>query len=639
MALAERVRQKLDSLPVSPGVYVFLGKDAEVLYVGKARSLRNRVRSYFTEGGSDDRYFIALLEHQLEDIETYVVETEKEAALLENHLIKQHKPRYNFKLRDDKDFLSLKLDPQASWPRLEVVRRPKPDGARYFGPYHSATAARQTLRLVNRFFQLRTCTDTEMDARVRPCLQYQIRRCPGPCVLDVDRDEYADQVRLVGLFLDGRHDELVHDLEERMARAASTYEYERAAIYRDQLRAVERAREDQRVSTVKNVDQDVIGLHREADHGEIALLRIRNGRLVGVRTFDLKGLRIPDDEIVAAFVREYYEDGTFIPDEVILPYEIELMEGLAEVFSEARKKKMAVMMPRRGARVKLLEMARDNAAHAFKEKARAREDIEERLDEVQRRLRLPRLPHRIECVDVSHTAGEDTVAAVVALLDGAPDRKRYRSFNVEGVEAGDDYGAMYQVLARRFKRGRAKERGWELPDLFVVDGGKGQLNVALTALRDLDLTDLPVVALAKEKETAYGDKVVDRVYLPGQKNPIALRESSAALQMLALARDEAHRASNLHRTRKGQRRKLRSELDEIAGIGPTTRRKLLSALGSVRAVALADEEALVRAGASQKQAQAIHRVFHAPAPTLPTTGDADQAEAVAVENAFAEVEG
>jgi excinuclease ABC subunit C len=636
VALAERVRQKLDSLPVSPGVYVFQGKAGEVLYIGKARSLRNRVRSYFTEGGSDDRYFIALLEHQLEDIETYVVETEKEAALLENHLIKQHKPRYNFKLRDDKDFLSLRLDPEVSWPRLEVVRRPKPDGARYFGPYHSATAARQTLRIVNRFFQLRTCTDTELESRIRPCLQYQIRRCPGPCVLEVDRAEYSDQVRLVGLFLDGRHDELVHDLEERMQSAASVYEYERAAIYRDQLRAVSRAREDQRVSTVKDVDQDVIGLHREADHGEIALLRIRNGRLVGVRTFDLKALRIPDDEIVAAFVREYYEDGTFVPDELVLPHEIELMEGLAELLSDARKKKMVILVPKRGARLKLVEMANDNAAHAFKEKSRAREDIEQRLDDVQRRLRLPRLPRRIECVDVSHTGGQDTVAAIVALADGAPDRKRYRSFNVEGVEPGDDYGAMYQVLARRFRRGREKQRGWELPDLFVVDGGKGQLNVALTAARDLELRDLPIVALAKEKETAYGDKVVDRVYLPGQKNPIALRESSAALQMLALARDEAHRASNLHRTRKGRSRKLRSELDDIPGIGPRTRRRLLTELGSIRGVALADEEALVRAGASRRQAHAIHRVFHAPAaPTTPV--EADQAENAAVENAFAEI--
>ena len=530
------VQEKLKTLPPSPGVYVFRGAEHAALYVGKARSLRSRVRSYFQAGGSDQRYFIAFLDQYLVDIETFVVETEKEAALLENQLIKELQPRFNFKLRDDKEFLSLRLDGKATWPRLEVVRRPKQDGSSYFGPYHSATSARQTLRLVNRFFQLRTCTDADFRSRTRPCLQYQIKRCLGPCVYDVPRDEYVDQVRLVGLFLDGRHDELVNDLERRMTAAAKALEYERAAVYRDQIRSVTRARETQRVTDVRDTDQDVVGLFRQADQAEVAVLMVRGGRLVGVRTFPLKAVTLPDDEIVAAFVGEYYAVGAFLPDELVLPMEIEAMSGLAEVLSDRRGRRVRVLAPKRAAKARLVRMAMDNAQHAFLEKARAREDIEERLAHLQKRLRLPTPPRRIECIDVSHTGGDDTVAAVVALADGSPDRSRYRSFNIKRAKQGDDYGAMYEALARRFRRGRDREQGWDLPDLLVVDGGKGQLNAALAALRDLGVSELPVVALAKEKDTKRGEKVVDRVYTPGAKNAVNVRESNPALQMLALAR-------------------------------------------------------------------------------------------------------
>jgi excinuclease ABC subunit C len=634
--IPESVRAKLEALPASPGVYVFRDRTGGVLYVGKARSLRSRVRSYFAERSGDDRYFVALLEEELGDVETFVVATEKEAALLENQLIKEHQPRYNVKLRDDKDYLSLRLDPRASWPRLEVVRRPRPDGARYYGPYHSATSARQTLRLVNRFFQLRTCTDAELKSRTRPCLQFQIKRCPAPCVFDVPRDQYDEQTRLVGLFLDGRHDELVRDLAAKMDAAAERQDYELAAVYRDQLRSVDRVREEQNVSTVKNVDQDVIGMFRQADQAELAVLMVRSGKLVGVRTFDLKRVRLPNDETIASFVREYYEDGSFVPQEVVLPVEIEAMAGLAEVLTERRGARVQVLVPRRGPRASLSRMAQENAAHAFAEKARAREDVAERLAQLQRRLHLERPPHRIECIDVSHSAGDDAVAAVVALEDGAPDRKRYKSFVVKRAARGDDYGAMHEVLSRRFRRARRGDGGWEAPDLLVVDGGKGQLNVALAALRDLELGGVPVVALAKEKETALGNKLVDRVYLPGRKNPIALRESSPALQVLALARDEAHRASNLHRKRKSKKRTLSSELDGVPGVGVKTRNRLLAALGSVRAVRDADIDTLRAAGATLRQAQAIVAAL---GPSLSTEAHdlgraAADAERSAIENAF-----
>lgn len=622
------VRAKLDTLPTAPGVYLFRDGEGRVLYVGKARSLRSRVRSYFQPSSSDERAFVARLDREVEDLETYVVDGEKEAALLENQLIKRHRPRYNIKLRDDKDYLSLRLDPRAPWPRLEVVRRPRPDGALYFGPYHSASSARQTLRLVNRHFQLRTCTDGDFRSRSRPCLQYQIRRCPAPCVLEVDREAYGEQVRNVALFLEGRHDELVDQLERRMREASDALEFELASVYRDQLQAVERVREDQRVAVVRDVDQDVIGLFRQGDQAEVAVLQVRHGKLVAVRTFDLDAVSLPDAELVASFVAEYYERSSFVPDEVLLPAPVEAMDGLAEMLGDRRGKRVRMTVPQRGAPVRLVRMASDNAAHSFREKRRAETNVDERLAALQARLDLPRPPRHIECIDVSHLGGEQTVSSIVALRDGAPDRARYRSFHVREVSGGDDYGAMREVLSRRFRRGRQGEQGWELPDLLVVDGGKGQLGVAQAVLEDLGMEEVPIAALAKEKENVRGETLADRVYVPGRKNPLPVR-STPALAMLALARDEAHRASNALREKLGKRARFQSRLDAVPGVGPKTRRKLLSALGSMRAVEQADEATLVNAGATRKQARAIRDVLGAPAPTDDATD-----EQQAVDNAF-----
>lgn len=641
------VQQKLDLLPASPGVYLFKDAKGEVVYIGKASSLRNRVRSYF-QSTSDTRYFIATLANEIGDLETFVTASEKEAALLENHLIKEHHPRYNVKLRDDKEYMSLRLDPKAAWPRLEVVRKPRADGAQYFGPYHSASAARQTLRVVNRHFQLRTCTDTDFASRKRPCLQYQINRCAGPCVLPVDRAQYDEQVNDVALFLNGRHDELVQQLGARMKDAATEQNYEQAALHRDQIRAIETSREQQRVAVANVIDQDVVGMHRQAEDVEIAVLMIRSGKLVGVRTYALDHVRLPDAEVVASFVAEYYARGSYVPDEILFPLELDAIEGLAALLAERREDKRApqVLVPKRGTRAKLIAMATENAAHAFREKSRAKTDIDEKLGQVMKRLRLSKLPRRIECIDISHTSGTDTVAAVVALLNGEPDRKRYKSFHVKRVSGGDDYGAMYEVLTRRLRRGREQQEGWELPDLLLVDGGKGQLNVAIAAMRDMGVTDLAVAGLAKEKENVLGDKLVDRIYLPGQKNSIALREGSSALHFLALARDEAHRSSNFIRQKLGKRKRLRSGLEDVSGVGPTTRKNLLRTLGSLKAVRLASAEELLAAGATKAQAKAIRAHFGAVegAPsseatgTSPLTVDAETSQLVAeneaVEHAF-----
>jgi excinuclease ABC subunit C len=708
--LPDVVTQKLDALPAQPGVYLFKDKKAAVVYVGKAKSLRSRVRSYFQEAHGDERAFIPVLQRTIGDLETIVTANEKEATILENNLIKEYRPRYNVKLRDDKDFITLRLaalsaphdtsaGPRVSdavvpgglaetleasdvddredadaaqWPRLEVVRRPTPDGARYYGPYHSATSARRTLHLVNKHFQLRTCSDVEFASRKRPCLQHQIKRCPAPCVLKVDRAFYGEQVDAVGKFLDGRHDELSRELDGKMKQAAREMRFELAAVYRDQLRAIAKVREEQRVVTIDDVDRDVLGFYREGELVEIALLYVRAGKLADVATYSIKQAEIPDEEIVAAFLAQHYgsslaksaeEDDAgaplvLVPDEVILPREPEGVEGISEWLGERAGHKVALLFPKRGHRVDLLAMANDNACHSFAEKQRRTDDVQDRLRDLQERLRLPSLPRRIECCDISHLGGGDTVGAVVAMSDGELDKKRYRTFNVRGDavrdQAGqinDDYGAMYEVLARRFRRaimasseasdangkeaeGRAADgpnRGdvdagrrdgeWDLPDLFVVDGGRGQLAVAIAAAHDLGLHDLPIVALAKEREFPMGDgpagardKVADRVYLPGQKNPIPLKSTTTSLFLLARMRDEAHRFSNRARMRIGKKRRFGTPLDEVKGLGEEAKRALLTHIGNFAAIRAADDSTLLSVpGITPRHVRALRAAFLPPA--------------------------
>ena len=620
--LPEVVEAKLRELPPQPGCYLFKDKSGTVIYIGKAKSLRSRVRSYFLEGSTDQRYFIPLLRRLLGDVETVVVGSEKEAAILENALIKEHKPRFNVKLRDDKEFLSLRLDASVAFPRLEVVRRAAADKARYFGPYPSATSARRTLHLINKHFQLRPCTDADMAARKRPCLQHQIKRCPAPCVLEVDRDDYLAQVKAVALFLDGRHDELSGELEQRMKSASAALKFELAGVYRDQLRAVSLVRESQRLVGEVGVDQDVVGLYREGELVELSMMYVRGGRVTDTATFSWKKVEIDDDEVVSSLLRDYYaEDGAgaagALPDEVLLPLLPEGVDGVAEWLSERRGKRVSVLFPQRGRKAHLLSLAAENAQHAFREKKRERDDVESRLAEIQEKLRLQTLPRRIECVDISHLGGQDTVGAVVALLDGRPDKKRYRVFHVAAATGGDDYTAMHEVLSRRFGRAagamsEADAAKWSLPDLFVVDGGRGQLGVALAAARDLGLHDLAIVGLAKERENVAGETMVDRVYLPGQKNGIPLKRESSALFFLARARDEAHRFSNAAREKLGKGRRIRTPLDDVKGLGAATKRALLTEFGSAAKVIDATDEALLAVKGVSKRHVAALRAHAAP---------------------------
>src|SRR3954469_978588 len=517
----------LEALPTAPGVYIMKDARGKPIYIGKAAVLRNRVRQYFQPASGDSRDFVPLLDGIVVDIETVITSNEKEALLLENTLIKKHQPRFNVNLKDDKNYLVLRLDPEAEWPRLEVVRRLGEDRAYYFGPYHSGTSCREALRVVNRHFQLRTCTDHVLHNRRRPCLQYQIKRCPGPCVLPVSREAYGEQVRDVRLFLDGKSDELLDRLRSRMKDAAGRMEFEVAADIRDQVRALEVTLEEQQVVSADFVDQDLIGYHREGIALELAVMSIRGGKLTGSRTFSFTGQEFPDAELISSFVGLYYDMGASVPDEVLLPIEIEDAALKAEWLTEqrasqaaagARRRKVEVLVPQRGDRRKLIDLGRKNAAASFATRRNARADTELALGKLQKRLKLPRLPRTIECYDVSHIQGFATVASMVVFVDGRPEKARYRTYKVQARASGgartdrknDDFASMYEVLSRRFRRAKQAEVGqddvaWKLPDLIVIDGGKGQLGMALAAARDVGIDvrpgiGLPIVGLAKERE-------------------------------------------------------------------------------------------------------------------------------------------
>ncbi|MCA1826374.1 MAG: excinuclease ABC subunit UvrC, partial [Myxococcales bacterium] len=417
--LSEAVTAKLESLPAQPGVYIMKDKAGEVVYVGKAVSLRSRVMQYFQERTGDTRAFIPFLEDLLGDIEVMITRSEKDAVLLENELIKKHRPRFNVRLRDDKNFISLRLSTTHPYPRLEVVRRVRKDGARYFGPFASASSIRETLSIVNRHFQLRTCTDQVMTNRRRPCLQYQIKRCPAPCVYNVAQDDYRRSVEEVALFLEGKADELTSQLHGRMKGAASQLEFERAAQLRDQLHAIERSLEKQRTVLADRLDQDVLGFHREGPALEVHMLFFRNGRLTGARSFFFSRQEFPTEQLLESFLDQYYESGAFIPKELLLPLQLDLSEVW---LSEKKGERIRIHVPERGEKVRLVEMAMENARHNFEERAKTQKSKLEALERLQARLRLPRLPRRIECYDISTFQGQLTVGSQVVFTDGEPDK-------------------------------------------------------------------------------------------------------------------------------------------------------------------------------------------------------------------------
>jgi excinuclease ABC subunit C len=647
--ISDRLQEILARVPTDPGVYLMKDRKGRIIYVGKATNLKARVRSYFNR--TDTRDFVPLLGRILGDIETVIVNNEKEALLLENNLIKQHQPRFNVKLADDKNFLVLRLDPKAHYPRLEVTRRLGTDGAKYFGPYHSATSCRATLAVVNRHFKLRTCTDHVLRSRKRPCLQYQIKRCDAPCVYPVPSEEYGKQVQDVSLFLEGKDDELLRRLNTRMREAAGDQKYEIAGAVRDQIRALERTLEEQRVVSADMRDQDVFGLYREGDLVEIVVMSVRNGKLLGRRNFSLKGQEFPTQEILSSFVSLYYDLGAYIPDEVLLPEPVEDLATKAEWLSEKRAERrgVEVLVPQRGPRRDLMVLAQKNAASSFVTRRDKSRDAEAAMEKLQQRLSLKRLPKRIECFDISHIQGTATVASMVVFLDGEPAKAEYRTFKVKSA-TNDDFASMYEVLSRRFRRSKTaianeSQKGWVVPDLLVIDGGKGQLSTAVAALRDaqidIGMNGIDVVALAKEREDDKGEKQPDRVFRMNTKDPIKLRANTSEMFLLSRIRDEAHRFAVTFHKKLRRRRTLRSALEDVPGVGQKRKRELLKHFGSLKNVRVASVEELARApGMTRAAAEAVVRYFRGdPDPTPPSAPLEElQRDDVAEDAAAAELE-
>ncbi|WNG38593.1 excinuclease ABC subunit UvrC [Archangium minus] len=606
-----KLEAKLDALPTEPGVYLMKDRRGEIIYVGKAVNLRNRVRSYFTRTG-DTRAFVSLLDQFLGDIETVLVHNEKEALLLENELIKKHKPRFNVLLKDDKQYISLRLDRTQAYPRLEVVRKYQKDGARYFGPYSSASAIRETLRIINRYFHLRTCTDHVLANRKRPCLLHQIGRCPAPCVYPVSEQEYRKSVDEVVLFLEGRAGELVDGLRARMKQAAGELKFEEAARVRDQLLAIERSLERQKVATTDFKDQDVFAFHREGDRLLVYVLYVRQGRLNGGQAFPLGSQEFPDEELLPSFVNLYYDQGNFVPEEVLLPLDIEEREGLEALLTERKGERVRVMVPKRGEKRDLVEMAQKNAEQAVLERRRTKDETEVVLRRLQDRLHLRHLPRRMECFDISHFQGSSIVASQVAATDGEIDKSRYRRYRIKTLEKQDDFASMHEVITRRLKRGQ--EEG-DLPDLLVIDGGKGQLASALAAAKDLGIEDVDIISLAKSRDLEVHDRdeesarSPERVFLPHRKDPIVLRQNSAELYLLTRLRDEAHRFAITFQQKSMRKGNFHSVLEDIPGVGETRKKLLLRQFGSLKRVREATIEELAEV-LGPTVAERVHAALH-----------------------------
>lgn len=578
------LEERLARLPARPGVYLLKDAAGRVLYVGKAKSLRARVQSYFR--GGDGRHQVGYLMRRVADVDCLVTANEKEALILEDNLIKQYRPRYNVRLKDDKSYVSVKITSRDAWPRVLVTRRIRDDGSRYFGPFDSAAAVRETIDVIRKVFPLRTCSDGVFRNRSRPCLEYQIRRCLGPCVLPVDRAEYEEHLRAVALLLEGRDRQLTERLRERMRRAAEELRFEEAARLRDQLRAIERTGERQQAVAHGGGDQDVFGIYREGGAIEVQVLLVRRGRLVSNRSFGFADWELPDEEVLAAVLGQFYGAGRSVPERILLPIELEDAALRAELLRERRGRKVEIGVPRRGAGRRLIEMARENARQTFLDRRDEGERASRTAEDLRRRLRLGSAPKRIECVDISTFQGRETVGSVVSFDEGRPDRSRYRRFRVREVEGTDDFASLREVLRRRL---RAGQRGGDLPDLLVVDGGRGQLGVAAAVAEEIGLASLELAALAKARvERAPTSSVVrrseERVFRPGRANPILLPRNSDALFLLQQLRDEAHRfAVEYHRSLRGKRQ-LRSPLDRVPGVGPARRRALLRRFGSLARV-------------------------------------------------------
>lgn len=663
--MTPELRARIDNLPTEPGVYLMKNAAGEVIYVGKAINLRARVRSYFRANG-DDRAFVPFLDTMLDALEVIVVRTEQEALILESELIKRFCPRFNVLLRDDKSFICLRLDLESEWPRLEVTRAVQmhraagriegaelvcadgrvgdlaafqtdlPAGAsrrgrgkvRLFGPYSSATSIRETLRFLERQFQLRTCTDRQLAAhrhKGRACLQYQLHRCLGPCIGAVNERAYADQVRDVVQFLEGKPSAVIERLEAEMRMAAAALEFERAAALRDRARAIARSLERQQIVSEDPVDRDVIGLAREAGRLVIYLLFIRAGRLIGGHPFPFTDQEFPTEELLASFIQLYYGGEVVVPQELLLPIELAEAPALEIWLSGRRGERALVRTPKRGAKAELIAMAQRNAIQTLNAQAPSPDETRALLERLQKRLRLSRLPRKIECYDISLFQGDSAVGSGVSFVDGAPFKAGYRRYRIKTVQGTDDFAMLYEVLRRRVQHG-------DLPDLFLIDGGKGQLASAASALRDAGVEPgigADLASLAKSRLVESGDTTSrrsdERVFLIDTKDPIVLSQNSPELFLLTRLRDEAHRFAITYHRALRSKSALTSELDAVEGVGKSRRARLLKHFGSLKRLREATvEEIAAVPGIGPRLAAQIHAALtgtaaprHAPAEEAP----------------------
>lgn len=609
------LEERVASLPACPGVYLMRDAQGRIIYVGKAANLRSRVRQYFRAGG-DDRPLAEFLRRRIADVEFVVTTNEKEALLLENTLIKKHRPRYNIQLKDDKTYISLRLDTTHEWPRVHRVRqRRRGDKALYFGPYHSSTGVKDTLRFLQKLFPIRSCPDHVLANRSRPCLLHQIGRCTAPCVGLADRAEYDRNVQATLLFLRGKSDEVADLLRRTMEEYAGNLDFERAAVVRDRLRGLERTMERESVHSHRTFDRDVVALNRSRGTMMATVLYFRRGRLEGTRHFDFRDQNDGDDEVMESFVSQHYAGGRPVPRDVLLAGPVPDAVALARALSELRGGPVRVSVPERGAPRRLAELARHNGREALERHLLGERTREGVLEDLARELGLPGPPHRIECFDISNFQGSFPVGSMTVLLDGEPARGEYRRFKVRSIAGQDDFAAMREVVLRRYRR--LQGEGATMPSLVLIDGGKGQLNAACDALRELGLAGVvPIAGIVKSRvlPSSRGTQVVqhseERVFLPGRKNPVVLNRSNPALFLLVRVRDEAHRFGvAYHRKRRGAAALL-SGLEGIAGLGRLRQRALLRHFGSLSAIrgATPAELAAVKGISAELAARILARI-------------------------------
>lgn len=567
--------EKTKTLPTGSGVYIFKDADGEVIYVGKAKNLRNRVRSYFGDA-ADPQPKVLAIRRAAADLDYILTATEVEAFLLESQLIKKHRPRYNVRLKDDKEYPYIKLDLADEFPRLEIVRKMQRDKARYFGPYPNAGVVNDTLKLANKLFPLRTCADWR--GKKRPCLNYHIRRCRAPCQGRVTPEEYRQLLNQVILFLEGKHQELEDSLRREMERAAENLEFEKAAQLRNQLDALAKLTTRQRIVTNQRWNLDVLAVGVGPDLAAAQLLKVRGGKVLGNEYHSFEHQEFAEkEEALSAFIRDYYAGTSLLPREILVSVLPADSDALMEWLSAKRQGPVLLRVPRRGEKRMLMEMAEKNlAAHMEADLRAHRADKEEGkviLQQLADALGLPKLPVRMECYDVSHFQGEQTVASMVVFEHGRPARSKYRRYKIRGLTGPDDFASMAQVIRRRFEAAREGRAGFNhIPGLVVVDGGKGQLAAALAQLRELGFDDVNVISLAKREE---------EIFVPGRSQPVVLDRDNPALKLLQQIRDEAHRFAVAYHRRLRTKSTLASELEKIPGVGPARRTALLRAFGSL----------------------------------------------------------